>query len=53
MRRCGIAVVVVIGAILAPLPVIADVVGTNIPATPLTAERISALPAAARAAWSA
>lgn len=45
--------VLLASAVLAPLPVIADVLGANVPAPSLTAERIAALPANQRAAWEA
>ncbi|QAY77463.1 pectate lyase [Sphingosinicella sp. BN140058] len=45
----GLALCVLAG----PMPAIAKVIGTNVPAQSLTHERIAALPAAERAAWAA
>jgi PelA/Pel-15E family pectate lyase len=43
--------VLIFGALLATLPLRAAVIGTNVPAQPLTLERIATLPAAQQAAW--
>ena len=52
MRRSGLAIAFV-AVLLAPLAALADVIGSNTPFQPLSAERIATLPKDSQPAWSA